>query len=68
MSRLSPGAPFVQVLSTSVLVMLAPCGKCHAPKGELLEAVLNQEQPLITDLVVDTLTVSQMLGQLPPTS
>lgn len=46
-----------------VLLMLAPCGKCHAPKGELLASVLNQNQPLITDLVVDSVSVGQMLSR-----
>ncbi len=49
-----------------VLLMLAPCGKCHAPKGELLASVLNQDQPLITDLVVDSVSVRQMLSRETP--
>jgi DNA-binding transcriptional regulator LsrR (DeoR family) len=37
-----------------VLLMLAPCGGCNKPKGKLLECVLHQKKPLITDLVVDS--------------
>jgi DNA-binding transcriptional regulator LsrR (DeoR family) len=43
-----------------VLLMLAPCGGCNKPKGKLLECVLNQKKPLVTDLVVDSLTASQL--------
>lgn len=43
--------------------MLAPCGNCHAHKGELLESVPTQNDPLITDLVVDSVTVRQMLNR-----
>lgn len=44
-----------------VLLMLAPCGKCHRPKGRLLECVLEQKRPIITDLVVDSRSVEQAL-------
>ncbi len=44
-----------------VLLMLAPCGKCHRPKGRLLKCVLEQKRPIITDLVVDSRSVEQAL-------
>ena len=44
-----------------VLLMLAPCGRCHAPKGRLLRCVLKQDRTLITDLVVDSRSVAQMI-------
>lgn len=34
---------------------------CHAPKGRLLACLLGQSQPLMTDLVVDSRTVAQMM-------
>ncbi len=46
-----------------VLLMLSPCGLCHAPKGDLLDCVLNLEEPLITDLVVDSQSTGQMLAR-----
>ena len=42
--------------------MLSPCGVCHRPKGDLLDCVLNLEEPLITDLVVDSRSARQMLA------
>jgi hypothetical protein len=46
-----------------VMLMLAPCGACHKPKGELLEVVLNQdpERQIVTDVVVDSVTAGEML-------
>lgn len=44
-----------------VLLTLGPCGLCHTPKGRLLASLLKQRRPLMTDLVVDTRTVAQML-------
>ncbi len=46
-----------------VLLMLSPCGYCHAPKGDLLDCVLNLKEPLITDLVVDSRSAGQMLAR-----
>jgi DNA-binding transcriptional regulator LsrR (DeoR family) len=46
-----------------VLLMLSPCGLCHRPKGDLLDCVLNLEEPLITDLVVDSRSARQMLAR-----
>ena len=43
-----------------VLLMLGPCGNCHVPKGRLLRCVLEQKRPLITDLVVDSGSASQL--------
>jgi DNA-binding transcriptional regulator LsrR (DeoR family) len=44
-----------------VLLSLGPCGKCNTPKGRLLACLLQQRQPLMTDLVVDSRTVAQMM-------
>lgn len=40
-----------------VLLMLGPCARCNTPKGRVLEAVLSQQQPIITHLVADSRTV-----------
>jgi DNA-binding transcriptional regulator LsrR (DeoR family) len=57
--ELSQLPAFIQARNR-VLLMLAPCGACHQPKGSLLECVLNQKRPLVTDLVVDSGTASQL--------
>ena len=46
-----------------VLLMLAPCGVCHEPKGELFKTVLNlaPSQQIVTNVVVDSVTTGQML-------
>jgi len=44
-----------------VLLTLGPCGLCHAPKGRLLQCLLRQSKPLMTDLVVDSRTVAEMM-------
>jgi len=44
-----------------VLLTLGPCGLCNAPKGRLLATLLGQPTPLLTDLVVDSRSVAQML-------
>ena len=46
-----------------VLLMLAPCGMCHEPKGELLDTILNLDpsQQIVTNVVVDSVTAGQML-------
>jgi DNA-binding transcriptional regulator LsrR (DeoR family) len=45
---------------TRVLLMLGPCGRCGDPKGRLLRCVLQQRRPIITDLVVDSRTASDL--------
>lgn len=40
----------------NVVLVLGPCGACHGPKGEVLKAVLDWRQRLITHLVTDTRT------------
>ena len=47
-----------------VLFMLGPCGRCNEPRGRLLHAVLNQEQPLISHLVADSRTTGQFIGMM----
>lgn len=46
-----------------VLLTLGPCGLCNEPKGRLLDCLLEQRTPFITDLVVDSRTVRQMLRE-----
>ncbi len=43
-----------------VLLVLGPCGGCNRPKGEILRAVLNAEEPLISHLVVDTRSAREL--------
>ncbi len=50
-----------------VLLTLGPCGLCHAPKGRLLLCLLRQRRPLMTDLVVDSRTVAEMMRLLAET-
>ena len=53
----------IERAKTRVMLMLAPCGACHAPKGNLLDTVLHQgrSQQIVTDVVVDSVTAGQML-------
>jgi DNA-binding transcriptional regulator LsrR (DeoR family) len=44
-----------------VLLTLGPCTSCHELKTEILETILNMEKRLISDLVVDSRTVRQLL-------
>jgi hypothetical protein len=44
-----------------VLLTLGPCGLCQTPKGRLLDCLLKQQDPLVTDLVVDSRSVAQMM-------
>jgi DNA-binding transcriptional regulator LsrR (DeoR family) len=44
-----------------ILLMLAPCGACNRPKGALLKCILEQPQALVTNIVVDSRTASQLL-------
>lgn len=44
---------------TRVMLMLGPCGGCGMPKGNLLECVLRQRRPLVTDLILDSRTAVQ---------
>lgn len=37
-----------------VLLLLGPCGDCGGPKEDVLKAILNHKQRLITHLVVDS--------------
>jgi DNA-binding transcriptional regulator LsrR (DeoR family) len=48
---------------TRVLLMLGPCHACGLPKGDLLGAVLGQNDPFITHLVVDSRTARHFLGE-----
>tara|TARA_R110002096_G_scaffold24760_24_gene78043 strand:- start:2449 stop:3759 length:1311 start_codon:yes stop_codon:yes gene_type:complete len=36
-----------------VVLVLGPCGRCHMEKSQVLRAVLDQEAPIVTHLVVD---------------
>lgn len=44
-----------------VLLVAGPCGECHAPRSEVLKAILDQEQQLITHLVVDSRCGSELV-------
>ncbi|MEI6971240.1 MAG: hypothetical protein WCL44_06945 [bacterium] len=46
-----------------VLLALGPCSGCGMPKGEILDAILGMRPPLITHLVVDSLSAR---GLMPP--
>ena len=46
-----------------VLLTLGPCGVCHKPKTEILKTILDLENKLITHLVVDSLTASELLNK-----
>jgi DNA-binding transcriptional regulator LsrR (DeoR family) len=48
-----------------VLLVIAPCGKCGLPKTPVLKAALSMEQPLVTHLVVDSRTASELVGSRP---
>jgi len=48
-----------------VLMTLGPCGLCNTPKDGLLACLMNQEQPLMTDLVVDSRTWGRYLEGCP---
>jgi DNA-binding transcriptional regulator LsrR (DeoR family) len=37
-----------------VLLVAGPCHKCHQPKTEVVQAILDQKDPLITHLVTDS--------------
>lgn len=43
-----------------VLLVLGPCGGCNRPKGEILQAILDAEEPLISHLVVDTRSAREL--------
>jgi DNA-binding transcriptional regulator LsrR (DeoR family) len=45
-----------------VLLMLAPCGQCRRPKTEILQAILELDEPLITHLVVDSPTARSLFA------
>ncbi len=38
-----------------VLLLAGPCARCHTPKTEVVKAILDQDQRLVTHLVVDSL-------------
>ena len=44
-----------------VLLVLGPCGGCGRPKPEILDAVLSARPPLLTHLVVDSLSARAFL-------
>lgn len=37
-----------------VVLLIGPCGECRGPKSEVLRAILNQPQRMITHLVADS--------------
>jgi DNA-binding transcriptional regulator LsrR (DeoR family) len=46
---------------TRIMLVLGPCVTCGLPKADMLDAVLNLSTPLITDLVVDSHAVHQLI-------
>jgi len=44
-----------------VLLTLGPCGMCHEPKGRLLDCLLSQKTPFVTNLIVDSRSVAHMI-------
>jgi hypothetical protein len=45
-----------------VLLALGPCGICQEFKTDVLEAILESGQPLLTHLAVDSWTVRRLFG------
>lgn len=46
-----------------VVLIISPCGGCYQPKGRVLKATLDHQNPLITHLVSDRRTVAAVLGK-----
>ena len=46
-----------------VLLVLGPCGECHTPKTDMLEAVLAMKPSLITHLVTDSRAARDVLDR-----
>ena len=44
-----------------VLLALGPCGECGKPKGNLLRAIMNLPEQLVTDIVTDSPTARDAL-------
>jgi hypothetical protein len=49
---------------TDVLLALGPCGYCDAPRGDVLDTVLNLEKRIITHLVVDSRSADWQAKQM----
>lgn len=62
LSQLQQG---IQEGNLEVLLVLGPCGACGRPKQEILEPVLKTRPPLLTHLVVDSLSARALLGLEP---
>jgi DNA-binding transcriptional regulator LsrR (DeoR family) len=37
-----------------VLLVAGPCAHCHEPKADVVKAILDQDQRLITHLITDS--------------
>jgi DNA-binding transcriptional regulator LsrR (DeoR family) len=48
-----------------VLVVAGPCSVCHTPKTEVVKAILEQKDHLITHLVVDSRCGRELLSAQP---
>ncbi|MEM1295502.1 MAG: hypothetical protein AAGH89_09055, partial [Verrucomicrobiota bacterium] len=46
-------ANHIQERQAKVVLVLGPCGRCHAEKSQVLRAILSQNAPIVTHLVVD---------------
>jgi len=58
----------IQDGNLEVLLVLGPCGGCGRPKREILGPVLSARPPMITHLVVDSLSARALLGREPGTT
>jgi DNA-binding transcriptional regulator LsrR (DeoR family) len=45
-----------------VLLVAGPCARCHRPKSDVVNAILQQERKLVTHLVVDSPCARAMLA------
>jgi hypothetical protein len=50
---------------TQVVLLLGPCPDCRATKHRIMRAVLDQDERLISHLVVDSRTAAQLIRELP---
>ena len=45
-----------------VLLILGPCRQCREPKSEVLQAILNWESRIVTDLILDSRTARELVA------
>lgn len=54
----------MRAAGTQVVLLLGCCPDCHAPRHRILRTVLDQREPLITHLVVDSRSAAQCVREL----